>query len=101
MRFLIKTAFWFTVVILFLPKDPAALTAGDSTPPANVDVSEAYNLLVNIQNMCVEQPEICAAGADGLAALKNGTQGSVDVIAKILAFQSGSNGSADSDRDGK
>ena len=101
MRFLLKAAFWFTVVVLFLPKDPADLTGSHRTPPADVDVSEAYNLLLNIQNMCAEQPEICQAGADGLAALQNGTQGSADVIAKILAFQSGSNGSADRDRDSK
>lgn len=60
MRFLIKMAFWLSVVILFLPEDPGdEKTANFTTSQAVVAMHQAYS---DLSGFCVRNPQTCDMG---------------------------------------
>ena len=61
MSFLIRAAFWLSLVILILPSDPGVESdkAGLSTAQA---LTAAQATLNDFTTFCARQPDVCAAG---------------------------------------
>ncbi|WP_316858066.1 DUF5330 domain-containing protein [uncultured Cohaesibacter sp.] len=61
MSFLIRAAFWLSLVILILPADP-----GSETESAKLSTTEALTAaqatLKDFTSFCTRQPDVCAAG---------------------------------------
>ena len=66
MRFLLKLAFWLTIVVLLLPSDRAQQGA---TP--QIGTSEAVSatgaVVTDVRGFCARQPDACAVGSQALA----------------------------------
>lgn len=61
MGFVIRTAFWFSLVLLVLPLDPADGDTQDSVGPlqALVAAREAIN---DVAGLCERKPDVCTTG---------------------------------------
>lgn len=59
--FLMKTAFWLSLVIMILPREPGTSReeGGLSTMEA---ITAAQATLNDVTNFCSRQPDVCAAG---------------------------------------
>lgn len=68
MRFLLKLAFWLTIVVLLLPSDRAQQGA---TPQIGTTeaVSAGGAVVTDVRQFCVRQPDACAVGSKALAEL--------------------------------
>jgi len=59
--FLIRAAFWFSIVIMFIPADPET-----NTPAPRVTVIEALGAaqatVADLSKFCERNPDICVAG---------------------------------------
>ena len=66
MRFLLKLAFWLTIVVLLLPSDRAQQGA-----TAQIGTSEAVSatgaVVSDMRGFCARQPDACAVGSQALA----------------------------------
>lgn len=61
MRFLFRTVFWLTVVILLLPSDPDANP--DAPQLTLVDAMDAIRgTITDLSQFCVRNPELCQTG---------------------------------------
>jgi hypothetical protein len=73
MWFLIRTGFWFSLVLMFLPI--FAKPQGDPRPAGEpqVQVSDALSaasgVMQYVGSMCSEKPEVCLKGGETLTAL--------------------------------
>ena len=65
MRFLLKLAFWLTIVVLLLPSDRAQQGA---TPQvgATEAVSATGAVVADMRGFCARQPDACAVGSNAL-----------------------------------
>ena len=61
MRFLLRTVFWLTVVILLLPSDP---DAGPEAPQVSLvqAVDAIRAMITDLSQFCVRNPELCQTG---------------------------------------
>lgn len=64
MRFLLKLAFWLTVVVLLLPSDRQGAPPQIGTSEA---VSASGAVVTDVRGFCVRQPDACAVGSQALA----------------------------------
>lgn len=97
MRFLIKAAFWFGVVLLVLPffrGEPAA-------PPADADrleldrtVMAAREAFADIQGFCDRRPSVCETGGTVLAALRERAREGARIAYRVFDTQSGADDGA-------
>lgn len=64
MFFLIRTAFWFSLVLLFLPIWPGAEDT-DSRPVGAIEaLSAAQRAVGDLAGICERQPEVCETGKE-------------------------------------
>jgi hypothetical protein len=65
--FLIRAAFWFSVVVLLIPGDP---NSGSKAPRVSaIDaILAAQGAVSDLAGMCERQPEVCSNGGAALAA---------------------------------
>jgi Family of unknown function (DUF5330) len=65
MRFLLKLAFWLTIVVLLLPSDRAQQGA---TPQvgASEAVSATGAVVADVRGFCARRPDACAVGSNAL-----------------------------------
>jgi hypothetical protein len=60
--FLIRTAFWLSVVIMLIPADPQS-----ETPAPRVSMFEAFSsagaVAADFSNFCDRNPDVCVTGA--------------------------------------
>jgi hypothetical protein len=72
MWFLIRTAFWFALVLALLPIFSSESTSRLEGKP-QVQVSEAVNAAAGVYqyatSLCVEKPDVCVKGGQTLTAL--------------------------------
>lgn len=91
--FLIRAAFWLSLVIMILPREPGATReeAGLSTMEA---ITVAQATLNDFTGFCSRQPDVCAAGEVALetfsAKAKYGAK-------QLYVYLDGKDGQADSD----
>lgn len=65
MRFMFKAIFWFTLVVLFIPKDPEPDTVAEI--PSNAIPGGAAQ--ARLATFCREQPSVCHQTAAALTEL--------------------------------
>lgn len=61
MSFLIRAAFWLSLVILILPAEPGS-ERSDATLSTTQAISAAQAALSDFTGFCSRQPDVCAAG---------------------------------------
>lgn len=72
MWFMIKGAFWFSLVLVALPVlSPHSREALDGAPPVEVadSVAAAIAAFEDIKQICVRKPDVCETGGKTFAAL--------------------------------
>jgi Family of unknown function (DUF5330) len=82
-RFLLKAAFWLTIVVMFLP-------AGESTPSApQVGASEAISAasaaVSDARQFCSRQPDACAVGSQAATVLGQKAQNGAKMLYEFLS----------------
>jgi hypothetical protein len=93
MMFLLRVAFWLTIVLILLPsggsKDPAN-TAGQGTAiSATEAVSAASATVSDMSHFCSRQPDACAVGAQAAAVLGQRAQAGAKMLYDFLAERYG------------
>lgn len=75
MWFLIRTGFWFSLVLMFLPifakPEGAPQPAGETTLQVSDAISAASGVVQYVGAMCSEKPDVCVKGGETLTALGN------------------------------
>jgi hypothetical protein len=98
MRFLLKLAFWLTVVILLLPSDRSQ--QGASTPQIGTSeaVSASGAVVSDVRQFCTRQPDACAVGSQALVEFGHKAQAGAKMLYDFLGEKVGrepARGSAD------
>ncbi|WP_018184091.1 DUF5330 domain-containing protein [Kaistia granuli] len=65
--FLIRAAFWFSVVVLLIPGDPNSGTEAPRVSAIDAIVA-AQGAVADLAGMCERQPDVCTSGGAALAA---------------------------------
>lgn len=63
MFFLIRTAFWFSLVLLFLPIWPKGEASGARQVGAFEAISAAQRTISDMSRFCEREPQVCETGA--------------------------------------
>lgn len=87
MRFLLKAAFWLTIVILLLPSSKAEKPAPAPKAAAPQVVSPAATAAVDRGDFCTREPAVCAAGAQAAAAISQMAKAAAKVVHGFLRDQ--------------
>jgi hypothetical protein len=90
MRFLLKVAFWLTVVVLLLPTPQAEhplpasqIGAGDAMSAASATVSD-------MRQFCSRQPEACAVGSQAITQFGYKAEAAAKMLYEFLNERLGS-----------
>jgi hypothetical protein len=67
MRFLLRVAFWLSVVIVLLPSAPSGHGAATAQIGTTEAVTAASAAVSDMRQFCNRQPDACAVGAQALA----------------------------------
>lgn len=88
MGFLIKTAFWFSLVLLLLPISPEG-----TDPEATVDPLEAVfaarAAISDVSSMCDRQPDVCETGRAAVQTIGVRARESARIAYELLDDQFG------------
>ena len=99
MRFLLKAAFWLTIVALFLP---AGENAKSSAPQvgASEAISAAGAAVADARQFCSRQPDVCVVGAQAASVLGQKAQNGAKMLYEFLSdrLSSDETGSVPADR---
>jgi len=91
MRFLLRTAFWLTVVALLLPSAP--FQRAGSAPAQQVSAGEAVSAagaaVADVRQFCARQPEACVVGSQAFAGLAQKAQAGAKKLYELLTEQLG------------
>jgi hypothetical protein len=68
MKFLLRTAFWLTVVVLLLPLSPSQRTGSASQVSTGEAVSAASAAVSDMRQFCARQPDACVVGSQALTS---------------------------------
>jgi Family of unknown function (DUF5330) len=82
MFFLIRTAFWLSVVIMLLPTPDSMKTEGGVG--ATQAISAASSTMSDMKQFCVRQPDACEVGAQALTQFGHKAQASAKWIYEFL-----------------
>lgn len=87
MWFLIKVAFWFSLVLIMLPVlDQRPADSSNSAPQVGVGeaVNAASEVISYVSAICLEKPDVCIKGAQSVQALghraKEGARVAYDLL---------------------
>ncbi|TPW32727.1 DUF5330 domain-containing protein [Pararhizobium mangrovi] len=91
MRFLIKMAFWFTLVLVLLPLTQPGGTDTDeaSAPPLGETLIAATSAVQDVSGICSRRPEVCQTGGEALGALGERAREGAFVAYRFLDRQFG------------
>src|SRR5262245_55510689 len=83
-RFLLKAAFWLTMVVLFLP---AGETTKSSAPQvgASEAIAAAGAAVSDARQFCSRQPEVCVVGAQAATVLGQKAQNGAKMLYEFLS----------------
>ena len=88
MRFLIKAAFWLTVVVMLLPSEKPSkgpqVGAGEAVSAANSAMSD-------MRQFCARQKEACAVGSQAAVEFGHKAQSGAKMLYELLSDRLGSN----------
>lgn len=85
MFFILRAAFWLSVVALLLPGEPtqAPKTTATAPTPARVETgAPARSTLEDLARFCLGQPATCEAGRNALETLGTGLRQGADRLAE-------------------
>lgn len=89
MAFLIRTGFWFSLVLLFLPLAPdGASDGGDAVGPLQAIVA-ARDAIGDVTGMCERKPEVCETGRAALQTIGVRARESARIAYELLDGQFG------------
>jgi len=88
MRFLLKTAFWLTVVVMLLP-------ANEKRPPSQVGATEAVSAatatMSDMRQFCSRQPDACAVGSQAATTFGQKAQAGAKMLYEFLSDRTAPN----------
>ena len=90
MRFLLRAAFWLSVVVLLLPASPSA--PGPSGPSAAEAVLAANAAVADMRHFCSRQPDACAVGSQALNQFGHKAQTGAKLLYDFLTDRLGADG---------
>jgi hypothetical protein len=86
MKFLLRTAFWLTVIALLLPAVDSQRSSG---PPQQVRAGEAVSAasaaVADMRQFCARQPEACVIGSQALSSLGQKAQAGARMLYDFLS----------------
>jgi uncharacterized protein DUF5330 len=89
MRFLLKAAFWLTVVILLLPAGETQRAASTTPVGASEAVSAANAAVSDMRQFCLRQPEACAIGSQAAVSFGQKAQAGAKMLYDFLSERLG------------
>ncbi|MBI3435407.1 MAG: DUF5330 domain-containing protein [Proteobacteria bacterium] len=95
MKFLLKAAFWLTVVLILLPTGRSEETRTANQPQVSTldAVGAASAAISDARDFCARKPEACAVGSQLATALGHKAQAGAKMIYEFLSDKLGKNGS--------
>jgi hypothetical protein len=84
MRFLLKLAFWLTIVILLLPSDRAQQDASTPQIGTSEAVSAGGAVVADMRQFCARQPDACAVGSQALVEFGHKAQAGAKMLYDFL-----------------
>jgi len=86
MKFLVKTAFWLTIVLILLPSgsNKDAQTSNDPQISASEAVSAASAAVTDMRGFCARQPDACTVGSQVGVALAHKAQAGAKLVYDFL-----------------
>ena len=86
MKFLVKTAFWLTIVLILLPSgsNKDAQTSNDPQISASEAVSAASAAVTDMRGFCARQPDACTVGSQVGVALAHKAQAGAKMVYDFL-----------------
>ena len=84
MRFLLKAAFWLTIVVLFLPAGEEAKTSAPQIG-ASEAMSAATAAVSDARQFCTRQPDVCVVGSQAATVLGQKAQNGAKMLYEFLS----------------
>ena len=87
MKFLLKTAFWLTIVLILLPSGGAkdGQTSSESQINTSEAVSAASAAVSDMRGFCARQPDACTVGSQVAVALGHKAQAGAKMLYEFLS----------------
>jgi hypothetical protein len=89
MMFLIRVAFWLSIVVLLLPTGKTPEAAQGPQIAATDVFSAAGSAVADMRQFCVRQPEACATGSQAATAFGHKAQASAKLVYDFLTDKLG------------
>jgi len=89
MRFLLKLAFWLTIVVLLLPSERAQQGAPAPQIGAGEAVTATGAVVADARQFCVRQPDACAVGSQALVEFGHKAQAGAKMLYDFLSDKVG------------
>src|ERR1700674_1753279 len=84
MRFLLRVAFWLSVIVLLLPAAPSE-GAPTSTPVGTTEaVSAASAAVSDMRHFCARQPDACAVGSQAITQFGHKAEAGAKMLYEFL-----------------
>jgi uncharacterized protein DUF5330 len=93
MMFLLRAAFWLSVVVILLPTPAAEKQAADKVG-ATQAITAASAAVSDMGQFCARQPEACAVGSQALTQFGHKAQASAKWLYELLSEKLGSDHTA-------
>ena len=90
MFFLIRTAFWLSIVVMLLPT-PQSMKVPDSNIGATQAISAASATVSDMRQFCARQPDACEVGSQALTQFGHKAQASAKWVYDFLTEKLGDN----------
>jgi Family of unknown function (DUF5330) len=90
MWFLIRVAFWLSIVIMLLPTDRSHVATPGPQVGAGDALSAAGAAVSDMRSFCSRQPEACAVGSQAATVFGQKAQASAKLIYDYLSDKAGS-----------
>jgi hypothetical protein len=84
LRFLLRAAFWLSVVILLLPSGPSERPASAPQVGTTEAVSAASAAVSDMRQFCSRQPDACAIGSHALVQFGHKAEASAKMLYEFL-----------------
>jgi hypothetical protein len=98
MRFLLKVAFWLTVVVLLLPTPQAEHPLPASQIGAGDAMSAASAMVSDMRQFCSRQPEACAIGSQAITQFGYKAEAAAKMLYEFLNERLGSERAGGADK---
>jgi Family of unknown function (DUF5330) len=84
MWFLVRVAFWLSIVILLLPTVPTSQTAPEPQINVTRGLSAAMAAVADVRQFCARQPDACAVASQAIVAFGEKTQAGANIIYDLM-----------------